>query len=169
MKPGQLWRGLVALLPVLVFVSSTQLPAPMPGTLVCPVPFTDAEFIPFNSVAHLKMQVEAWGWQVAFFEDRTFLSLVLNFAACVVIGAALAWHGRLSDRAILFFGAFLTLAVELTQLTGTWGLYACPYRKFDVDDLILNFAGVYAGLALSRRIGWGRAGGRGLPACPPGS
>jgi glycopeptide antibiotics resistance protein len=42
------------------------------------------------------------------------------------------------------------LAVELTQLTGIWGLYPCPYRQFDVDDLILNTTGVVIGFALAR-------------------
>ena len=44
----------------------------------------------------------------------------------------------------------LTLFIETAQLTALFGLYPCPYRQFDVDDLILNVAGILAGFALAR-------------------
>ena len=73
----------------------------------------------------------------------------MNFVTCVVIGLTLARHtSRL--RAALCFGAGLTLSVELTQLTGLWGLYPCAYRQFNVDDLMLNALGVVVGVLLAR-------------------
>jgi hypothetical protein len=53
---------------------------------------------------------------------------------------------------VIGFG--VSLFFELTQLTGLWFIYPCPYRLFSVDDLILNTVGVpigwLIGLALRR-------------------
>jgi glycopeptide antibiotics resistance protein len=38
-----------------------------------------------------------------------------------------------------------SLAIELTQLIGVWGLFPCAHRLFDVDDLLLNTAGATLG------------------------
>jgi hypothetical protein len=46
-------------------------------------------------------------------------------------------------------GFVVSLLIETTQLTGVWTLYACPYRLFDVDDLVVNTAGAVAGSLLS--------------------
>nr|WP_282082066.1 VanZ family protein [Bacillus cereus] len=35
----------------------------------------------------------------------------------------------------------ISLFFEITQLTGVYGLYNCPYRLFDIDDIILNTGG----------------------------
>ena len=71
------------------------------------------------------------------------------------VGLALAPVFQQSG-AVLLFAAALTGFVEISQLTGIFGLYDCPYRQFDVDDLILNFSGVAAGLWWGRRLGWRR-------------
>lgn len=42
-------------------------------------------------------------------------------------------------------GFLTSLFFELTQLSGLYGLYAHPYRLFDVDDLIVNTAGALVG------------------------
>ena len=48
------------------------------------------------------------------------------------------WHAVLAGFATsLFF--------ELTQLSGLYGIYAHPYRLFDVDDLVVNTAGALVG------------------------
>ncbi|MEI4473747.1 VanZ family protein [Frigidibacter sp. MR17.24] len=146
-------------LPVLVslgfFLMLTQYPFPDRATMICPVPGVRAEVMPFNTVPQLMGIYGRWGWEGVF--DSTLIpAAVMNVVFCLFIGAALVWQGRLSDRAILLFGAGLTLAVETTQLTGIWGLYPCAYRQFDTDDLITNFLGVALGLRLARSRGWGR-------------
>jgi glycopeptide antibiotics resistance protein len=42
-----------------------------------------------------------------------------------------------------------TLVIELTQLFGTLA-YGFPYKRFDVDDIWLNFVGGMAGYGLYR-------------------
>lgn len=152
---GPRWRDLPVLAALFFFLTLTQYPLPDRALLSCPAPNTDPEFWPGNTIPHVIGQIDAWGWKVAFFKDRTVPAALMNFAICALIGLGAALQGRLSDRAILILGAAMTLSVELTQLTGTWGLYPCAYRKFDADDLVLNFAGVAAGLWLGRRLGWG--------------
>jgi len=56
--------------------------------------------------------------------------------------------------AILLAGALLSTAIELGQL-GLSELYAFPIRIADVDDVILNTAGVLIGYALWRLWAWG--------------
>jgi glycopeptide antibiotics resistance protein len=51
--------------------------------------------------------------------------------------------------AAVLIGFTASLAVELTQLTGIWFLYPCPYRLFDVDDLIANTTGAFIGGVLA--------------------
>lgn len=46
-------------------------------------------------------------------------------------------------------GLLVSLFFEVTQFTGIYGIYAHPYRLFDVDDLIVNTAGALAGFVLS--------------------
>lgn len=46
-------------------------------------------------------------------------------------------------------GFLLSLFYEITQLTGVYGIYNCPYRIFDVDDLILNSIGALVGFLLA--------------------
>ena len=113
--------------------------------------YTEPRLLPFALLHRL-----AHGWSQAPSATRWLLRLgplsaIMNLVLCSVIGALLARHRLRSGWAVL--GGFgLSLTVELTQLTGLWGLYPCPYRQFDVDDLILNTTGVALGFALVR--GW---------------
>lgn len=61
---------------------------------------------------------------------------------------ARAAHYTVKSRSAIW--GRLTMAVELTQLTGLRGLYACAYRQFNVDDLILNALGAAVGLLVGR-------------------
>lgn len=45
----------------------------------------------------------------------------------------------------LLGGFGLSLFFEITQITGFYGYYNCPYRLFDVDDLLLNTSGTILG------------------------
>ena len=47
----------------------------------------------------------------------------------------------------------MTGLIELSQKTAMFGLFACPWRQFDVDDLILNATGVALGFAVARLMG----------------
>ncbi|QPP07818.1 teicoplanin resistance protein VanZ [Streptomyces bathyalis] len=74
---------------------------------------------------------------------------LFNLLLLVPLGAFLRYHFRrgLCGTACAGFG--LSLAFELTQWTGVWGIYECPYRLFDVDDLAINTSGAVLGWALT--------------------
>jgi glycopeptide antibiotics resistance protein len=74
---------------------------------------------------------------------------VLQAALNVVLFVPLGWFVRqLAGRGIIVAtvtGLAASALIELTQLTGIWGLYPCAYRVFDVDDLIINTLGAVLG------------------------
>ncbi len=85
--------------------------------------------------------------------------VVQQFGFNILLFVPLGMLGRhLSGRnapAVALAGFATSLVVELTQLTGVWFLYPCPYRLFDVDDLIANTSGALVGALLApalRRI-----------------
>jgi glycopeptide antibiotics resistance protein len=85
----------------------------------------------------------------ALLTNAVFLQVALNVALFVPLGFFVR---AIIGRGVVVAGAigFLTsLLIETTQLTGIWGLYACAYRVFDVDDLLINTAGAVLGSAIS--------------------
>lgn len=70
-----------------------------------------------------------------------------NIALFVPLGMLVRRTSSLGKTALA--GFTVSLCIELTQLTGLWWLYPCPYRLFDVDDLIANTCGAMAGAAFA--------------------
>lgn len=84
--------------------------------------------------------------------ELTISATALNLHACFIIGAALAFCIRKAAAAVLC-GMAMTGLIELSQLTGFFGIYGCVWRQFDLDDLILNTAGVAIGFTVARFAG----------------
>ena len=72
-----------------------------------------------------------------------------NILLLVPLGVYLRYYFRRSFLQTLLIGFSTTLFFELSQLSGLWGLYAHPYRLFDVDDLILNTLGAVVGYLIA--------------------
>ena len=144
-------RSFVTLFVILFFVVLTQHPFPDPTTLVCPVPKARPNLIPFHFA-----EAWAWAWRKShtwteFLREAPVLSVAMNLLLCGLIGIMLRiHHTRLRTAAVM--GLTLSLAIELTQLTGLWGLYPCAFRKFDIDDLLLNTLGVALGFVAARSV-----------------
>jgi hypothetical protein len=162
------------------FLALTQLPLPEPSLLrmQCPLLSAQPNWVPLYTADQVVREWRAFlahpDWVPLellsqgdaavgrWLRHRTWGSLLrggwalpalMNLLVCIPIGALL--HPQVRRlRAALLAGLSLSLAVELTQVTSTWGLYPCAYRKFDVDDLILNTLGVALGFAIARR--WAR-------------
>lgn len=79
---------------------------------------------------------------------------ILNVMLTVPLGAYLCYLFRCRWWMALLIGMATTLLFETSQLTGLFGLYAHPYRLFDVDDLILNTAGTMLGFWLMIPVAW---------------
>lgn len=162
----------------LFFVGLTQLPLPDPALLKmqCPVLGTEPDWMPFHTAARIAedwqahlahpnwlplhvismgpSEVEYWqrDWvSHAFLRGSWFLPAAMNLAICIPIGALLVGYVDRAQAA-LAAGLSLSLLIELTQLTGTWAIFPCAYRKFDADDLILNALGVLLGFVAARRL-----------------
>lgn len=55
-------------------------------------------------------------------------------------------------RNIIILTFLLSLTIELAQLTGLFFIYPGSYRLFDVDDLMLNTLGGFAGTVLANCV-----------------
>jgi len=75
--------------------------------------------------------------------------VVLNVVFFVPLGMFCRHLLRLRPLAAIGVGFGVSLLIEFTQLTGIWFLFQCPYRLFDVDDLIANTLGAAIGVLLA--------------------
>lgn len=62
------------------------------------------------------------------------------------------FHDKKYWKKALGFTFLLTLFYEITQVTGIYGIYNCPYRIFDVDDLLLNTSGGVLGFFIAPAV-----------------
>ncbi len=125
----------------------TLLPVPDVGSYVC----AGTQFRPFGFVSDILRAREEVGVR-ALLTSAAFLQVALNVVLFVPLGffvRAIAGRGVLVAGML---GLATSLLIETTQLTGIWGLYPCPYRVFDVDDLMINTVGAVIGSAISVRL-----------------
>lgn len=151
LKPFPVARAAPTVLATLFFAFLTLHPFPDPATLVCPVRYTEPQLRPFLFWEVIQDARARADGGVRWLLNQHVASTAMNLALCGIIGWALSRHA-LGLGAATLMGLGLSLGVELTQLTGLWGLYPCAYRQFDVDDLILNTAGVVGGFAAARGL-----------------
>lgn len=121
----------------------TLLPLPHPDTVTCvgtqlrPLQFVaDIRSFPHGSLGELR-------------HNPAFLQVALNVLLFVPLGffLRLGWRRGIVISTLAGFG--VSLLIELTQLTGVWGIYPCAFRFFDVDDLLANTGGALLGSVLS--------------------
>lgn len=135
----------------LVFLVLTQHPLPDRASMDCPLARATPQLQPFNFLPTVIEFIRDSAGLHVWMSNRLLLATVMNLLICMAIGAALSRHVRTIVVAAIF-GTTLSLAVELTQLTGTWGIFPCAYRQFNVDDLIMNVGGVILGFTLAHRL-----------------
>ncbi|MGO4417318.1 VanZ family protein [Streptomyces sp. MCAF7] len=110
----------------------------------------DPQLIPGNTFgdiwkeAHGKVGVNA-----LVLQNPAVAGTLFNLLLLLPLGIFLRYHFRQGLRATAALGFGASLFFELTQWSGVWGLYACPYRLFDVDDLIVNTSGAMLGWVLA--------------------
>jgi glycopeptide antibiotics resistance protein len=89
---------------------------------------------------------------VGIVRDPAFLQVALNVLLFVPLGF---YVRKLLGRGVVvatLLGLAVSLLIETTQTTGDWHLFDCAYRKFDVDDLIVNTLGAAAGSLLAALV-----------------
>jgi glycopeptide antibiotics resistance protein/uncharacterized RDD family membrane protein YckC len=104
-----------------------------------------ASFAPFQFVKDFLKETRVVPGEpatyVLLFKERAFLQAAFNVLLLVPLGAYFRYYFRFGFLAAVI-GAFgLSMVFEITQVTGLYGIYDCPYRLFDIDDLLLNTIG----------------------------
>lgn len=102
----------------------------------------------FRFADQIQLQETRIGWRATATSD-VFLQAFLNVVFFVPLGAFLRRVTHAPVWLTIAMGFLTSLAIETTQLTGNWGLTACQYRYFDVDDLFLNTSGTVIGIILA--------------------
>jgi glycopeptide antibiotics resistance protein len=95
--------------------------------------------------------------------DPAFLQVALNVLLFVPLGF---YVRKLLERGVVVatvLGFGISLLIETTQATGDWHLFGCAYRRFDVDDLMVNTLGALAGSLLAALVVHRRTGRIVLP------
>jgi glycopeptide antibiotics resistance protein len=88
---------------------------------------------------------------IRLLNESVFLQAVFNFLLLLPFGVYLRYFLRQKRywKRAFGLGFALSLFYEVTQVTGIYGIYNCPYRIFDVDDLLLNSTGTLFGFLVA--------------------
>jgi glycopeptide antibiotics resistance protein len=100
------------------------------------------QLVPFEFVRDLADEA-------SILASSAFLQAFFNVLLLLPLGVYLRYYFGLELKRSAAALVATTLGFELLQYSGLLGLYPCPYRLFDVDDLMLNTAGGLAGFALA--------------------
>jgi glycopeptide antibiotics resistance protein len=130
--------GAVAVYSVALW-SYTLIPLPESDSFRC----VSANLRPFQFVDDIRSDGHL------LLHNRALLQVVFNVVLFLPLGFFLRVLLRRGAVVATTVGAAVSLAIELTQKTGIWGLYHCAYRVFDVDDLMLNTIGALLGSLLA--------------------
>ena len=78
-------------------------------------------------------------------KSSVFLQVAFNVLLFIPLGFLLAFWARRRLWVAAVSGFGLSLLIEVTQGTALFGVYPCPYRTAEVDDIILNTTGAVVG------------------------
>ena len=132
----------------------TLLPLPAVGPNFCEINADKAspQLVPFSFIFQ-KLDRDMLGFSIAeLVTSYTFLTAILNIFLTIPFGFFLRYLYDISFKQALFLSLGLTLTFEITQFTGIYGLYPCPYRWFQVDDIILNTFGGLLGFWIAGNL-----------------
>ncbi|MDB1087271.1 VanZ family protein [Streptomyces sp. ACA25] len=93
-----------------------------------------------------------WSPQNLVSLTSTWTSL-FNLLLLLPLGVYLRYYMRQGLLGTTAVALGTSLFFETTQLTGLWFVYTCPYRQFNVDDLLLNTLGAVLGWLVAGRLG----------------
>jgi glycopeptide antibiotics resistance protein len=77
------------------------------------------------------------------------LQIVMNLALFLPLGLILRGVFRQDTTTSVALAVLLSALIELTQFTGAFGLYPCGVRIADIEDLLANALGAWAGALLA--------------------
>jgi len=97
--------------------------------------------------------VRSTGGISAVLRDRDLQDIPLNVMLFIPLGMFVRHLLKRGFLATVAIGAAVSLFIELTQLTGNWGLYPCAYRFFSTADLVTNTIGAGIGALCAPLLG----------------
>ena len=108
----------------------TLLPVPPTDDYRC----TSEQLDPFGTIGSI--WTDDAGGGLAILRQEAFLQVALNVLLFVPLGYFIRVIARRGVVVAGLSGLAISLLIEVTQLTGDWGVFSCAYRQFDVDDLM---------------------------------
>jgi len=146
------FRGWSAVLTTATFMYATGViafvffPFPDAGTSNCIAgeARAHAQLVPFNSLDGILKAWRSAGFP-GVLATVTFLQVALNVLLLVPLGMLLAYRYKRSIGIAVLAGLGVSFVIEVTQGTGVFGAFDCPYRLADIDDLITNTTGAALG------------------------
>ena len=130
------------------FLTLLPLPVITPDFCDLRAAATQPRLIPFESVRDIGRFAADRGLSMspaALLRNSAFYQVVFNFLLLMPLGIFLRYLYQIGFGAMVALAVATALFFEVTQLTAVYGLYPCPYRLFDVDDLWLNASGALLG------------------------
>ncbi len=109
------------------------------------------QLIPLSSLSDIANVWQSVGFP-SIVTSAVFLQVVLNIALLIPLGMLLAYRYRNSFGFTILAGFGVSLLIETVQGTAMLGIFDCPYRLADVDDLITNTAGAAVGWAIGANL-----------------
>lgn len=85
------------------------------------------------------------GAYLAVLRSSAFLEMFFNVCMFFPLGVYLRYYFRRPFGQAVLIGFLCCAFLELTQLTGLYGLYPRPYRLFDINDFVHNTLGTALG------------------------
>jgi glycopeptide antibiotics resistance protein len=134
----------------LALVAYTMLPIPPVDAAWCAAhpKYGDPQLNPLQFVHDIRTESRTPGLR-GMLANPALQQVLFNVALFVPLGAFVARRFRPGLLAAAAAGFGVSLLIEVTQLTGNWFLFPCPYRLFDVDDLLANTLGAVFGVLLA--------------------
>ncbi|MDN6304493.1 MAG: VanZ family protein [Corynebacterium sp.] len=130
-------------------IAFTVFPLPQFTPGYCQAHATSPLLDPLRFPRELIDLVSAQGFG-ALLSDWLVWEVALNVLLFVPFGLIVRRVFELPHGLVLTAALGTSLLIELTQLTGNWGLALCPYRFADVTDLFTNTGGAIIGIAVER-------------------
>jgi glycopeptide antibiotics resistance protein len=137
---------MVMLVAVMVYAMSlwtyTLVPIPETSHYKCIKP----NYHLFQFVSDIR---KSWANGGHLIRNKVVLQVLFNFVFFMPLGAFIRWVGKRGVVVATMVGLLVTALIETTQGSAVWGIFPCPYRMFDVDDLFLNTTGALCGSILA--------------------
>lgn len=108
---------------------------------------------PFNFISQIgsRSHLVAWNFSsyINLIKENVFLQVAFNGILLLPLGIYLRYYFKKNILETVATVFLVSLFFEITQITGLYTIYNCPYRIFDVDDIILNTAGGLLGYIIT--------------------